>query len=158
MKKGKEPLLYTLSSLSSFLLDTGLFYVLHLLLKGALGVYAEPVCNLTARALSSFYNFNMNRQVFCSRGSYGREVLKYYCLCIPQALASTGLITLFVNLLHVDDTREATVIKLLVDAALFVISFFIQKYWVFQDKKPASDAVRKPDKTQIRRKEQNHDL
>ena len=127
MKKGREPLLYTLSSLSSFLLDTGLFSVLHLLLKAALGIYAEPVCNLTARA------------VFRSRGSYGREVLKYYCLCIPQALVSTALITLLVNLLQVENTGGATVVKLFVDAALFVISFFIQKYWVFRNKKPASD-------------------
>ncbi len=139
MKKGREPLLYTLSSLSSFLLDTGLFSVLHLLLKAALGIYAEPVCNLTARALSSFYNFNMNRLVFRSRGSYGREVLKYYCLCIPQALVSTALITLLVNLLQVENTGGATAVKLFVDAALFVISFFIQKYWVFRNKKPASD-------------------
>ena len=139
MKKGREPLLYTLSSLSSFLLDIGLFSVLHLLLKAALGIYTEPVCNLTARALSSFYNFNMNRLVFRSRGSYGREVLKYYCLCIPQALVSTALITLLVNLLQVENTGGATVVKLFVDAALFVISFFIQKYWVFRNKKPASD-------------------
>ena len=139
MKKGREPLLYTLSSLSSFLLDTGLFSVLPLLLKAALGISAEPVCNLTARALSSFYNFNMNRLVFRSRGSYGREVLKYYCLCIPQALVSTALITLLVNLLQVENTGGATVVKLFVDAALFVISFFIQKYWVFRNKKPASD-------------------
>ena len=139
MKKGREPLLYMLSSLSSFLLDTGLFYILHLLLKAVLGIYAEPVCNLTARALSSFYNFNMNRLVFRSRGSYGREVLKYYCLCIPQALVSTALITLLVNLLQVENTGGATVVKLFVDAALFVISFFIQKYWVFRNKKPASD-------------------
>ena len=139
MKKGREPLLYVLSSLSSFLLDTGLFYCFHLLLKTALGVYAEPVCNLTARALSSFYNFNVNRLVFRSRGSYGKEVLKYYCLCIPQALVSTGLITLFVNLLQVENSGGATTIKLVIDAVLFVISFFIQKYWVFRNKKPASD-------------------
>ncbi|MBQ5788641.1 MAG: hypothetical protein IIW12_10635, partial [Oscillospiraceae bacterium] len=73
------------------------------------------------------------------RGSYGREVLKYYCLCIPQALVSTALITLLVNLLQVENTGGATVVKLFVDAALFVISFFIQKYWVFRNKKPASD-------------------
>ena len=139
MKKGREPLLYILSSLSSFLLDTGLFYGLHLLLHTALGDYAEPICNLTARALSSFYNFNMNRLVFRSRGSYGKEVLKYYCLCIPQALVSTGLITLFVHLLQVENTSGATAVKLVTDAVLFVISFFIQKYWVFRNKKPASD-------------------
>ena len=139
MKKGREPLLYTLSSLSSFLLDTGLFYSLHLLMNAALGVYAEPVCNLTARALSSFYNFNMNRLVFRSRGSYGKEMLKYYCLCIPQALVSTGVITLFVNLLQVENTAGATTVKLITDAVLFVISFFVQKYWVFRNKKPVSD-------------------
>ena len=81
----------------------------------------------------------MNRLVFRSRGSYGREVLKYYCLCIPQALVSTALITLLVNLLQVENTGGATVVKLFVDAALFVISFFIQKYWVFRNKKPASN-------------------
>lgn len=132
MKKGREPLLYTLSSLSSFLLDTGLFYGLHLLFSAFLGVYAEPICNLTARALSSFYNFNMNRLVFRSRGSYGKEVLKYYCLCIPQALVSTGLITLFVNLLRVENSSGATAVKVAVDGILFVISFFIQKFWVFR--------------------------
>ena len=145
MKKGREPLLYTLSSLSSFLLDTGLFYGLHLLLNAALGAYAEPVCNLTARALSSFYNFNMNRLVFRSRGSYGKEMLKYYCLCIPQALVSTGVITLFVNLLQVENTTGATTVKLITDAVLFVISFFVQKYWVFRNKKPVSDGKSETD-------------
>jgi putative flippase GtrA len=146
MRKGREPLLYTLSSLSSFLLDTGLFYVLHLLLNAALGVYTEPVCNLAARALSSFYNFNMNRLVFGSRGQYGREMLKYYCLCIPQALVSTGLITFFVNFLRVENTTGAAAVKLTVDAILFVASFFIQKFWVFRKQKPASNGSPETDK------------
>lgn len=134
MKKGREPLLYTLSSLSSFLLDTGLFYVLHLLFSAFLGIYTEVICNLTARALSSFYNFNMNRLVFLSRGNYGKEALKYYCLCIPQALVSTGLITLFVSLLRVENSSGATAVKVVIDGVLFVISFFIQKFWVFRKK------------------------
>ena len=132
MKKGREPLLYTLSSLSSFLLDTGLFSVLHLLLKAALGIYAEPVCNLTARALSSFYNFNMNRLVFRSRGSYGREVLKYYCLCIPQTLISMVCLTALVRALEISSPGFATFVKILVETALFFISYFIQKFWVFK--------------------------
>ena len=139
MKKGREPLLYTLSSLSSFVVDAGLFYGLHLLFSAVLGVYAEPVCNLAARALSSFYNFNMNRLVFRSRGSYGKEALKYYCLCIPQALVSTGLITLFANLLSVENSAGATAVKVAVDGILFVISFFIQKFWVFREKKLVFD-------------------
>ena len=72
MKKGKQPILYTLSSVSSFLLDIGLFHVLNWMLNGMLGSYAVPVSNLTARALSSFYNFNMNRLVFRSGGDTQR--------------------------------------------------------------------------------------
>ena len=134
MKKGKQPILYALSSFSSFLLDVALFRVLQLALNGVLGAYAVPVSNLTARALSSFFNFNLNRLVFRSSGAYGTDLLRYYCLCIPQALASTGLVTLFVSLLQTGNTGWSTVIKVVVDSVLFVASFFIQKYWVFAKK------------------------
>ena len=139
MKKGRQPLLYTLSSVSSFLLDSGLFYLLDLLLNSLLGTYAEPVCNLIARAISSFYNFNVNRLVFQIRGEYGKSMLRYYCLCIPQALVSTGLLSLFVWLFHVESASGSTLIKILVDGTLFVASFFIQKYWVFKKKEPVAD-------------------
>ncbi len=138
MKKGKQPILYTLSSLGSFLLDTGLYYVLHLLWNTKLGVYAEPVCNLIARALSSFFNFNINRLVFQSKGFYGREMLRYYCLCIPQAFASTALLTLLVRLTGTESAEGSAVIKVLVDGTLFVLSFFIQKYWVFKKREAAA--------------------
>ncbi len=134
MKKGIQPVLYILSSLSSFFLDAGLFYVLNRLFDGVLGPYAVPVSNLTARALSSFFNFNMNRLVFRSGGNYGKDMLRYYCLCIPQAFASTGLISLFVALFRTGASGWSTVIKVAVDGVLFVVSFFIQKYWVFAKK------------------------
>ena len=142
MKKGIQPILYVLSSLSSFLLDVGLFHVLNWMLGGALGSYAVPVSNLAARALSSFFNFNMNRLVFRSGGNYGKEMLRYYCLCVPQALASTGLISLFVALLRTGNSGWSTAIKVAVDGVLFVASFFIQKYWVFAKKN--SNAGEKP--------------
>ena len=96
MEKAKQPIRYVLSSVSSFLVDVGLFYVLKLLLGSLLGVYAEPVCNVTARAASSFFNFNLNnRLVFGNTGSYGKALFRYYCLAVPQAAASTVLWTLF---------------------------------------------------------------
>ena len=140
MKKGKQPILYTLSSLSSFLLDSGLFYLLDLLLNSVLGPYAEPVCNLIARTISSFYNFNINRLVFQNRGDYGKALLRYYCLCIPQALISTGLLSLFVWLFHVESAGVSTAIKVAVDGVLFVASFFIQKYWVFKKTELPADS------------------
>jgi len=106
----------------------------------AAGKYAELLATVVARAISSFFNFNANNSmVFENKKGYKRAMFRYYCLCIPQALVSTALITLLVNLLQVENTGGATVVKLFVDAALFVISFFIQKYWVFRNKKPASD-------------------
>ena len=135
MKKGEQPILFVLSSLSSFLLDVGLYYLLNRLLSGVLGPNAAvAVSNMTARVLSSFFNFNMNRLVFRSTGNYGKSMLRYDCLCIPQALASTGLITLFAALFRTGDSGWSTVIKVAVDSVLFVASFFIQKYWVFAKK------------------------
>lgn len=136
MKKGRQPLLYTLSSVASWAVDTGGFYLLHLLFGTALGRHAELVCNVVARVISSFFNFNLNnRLVFQNKGVYGKALLRYYCLAVPQLAASTLLLTLFVRLLKVESTNGATTVKIIVDGCLFVASFFIQKYWVFSSGK-----------------------
>ena len=140
MRKTGQALRYALSSVASWAVDTGLFYVLKLLFGSVLGVYAEPVCNVAARAVSSFFNFNVNnRLVFVSTLPYGKALLRYYCLAIPQLAASTLLLTLFVNLFHVQSAGGATAVKIIVDAGLFIASFFIQKFWVFAAKKGKSD-------------------
>ena len=135
MKKLKQPLLYAFSSVASWVVDTGLFYLLDLLFGAALGAYAEPVCNVGARVVSSFFNFNLNNSlVFRHRGSYGKALLRYYCLAVPQLAASTLLLTLFVHLLNVATPQGSTLVKVVVDGCLFVASFFIQKVWVFAQK------------------------
>jgi len=135
MKKLKQPLLYTLSALSSVVVDLGLFYLLRLILGGVLGAFAESVCTVGARAVSSFYNFNVNnRMVFQNKGAYGKAMLRYYCLALPQLAASALLLTLFVRLLGVTTAQGSTAVKLVVDSCLFVASFFIQKFWVFAQK------------------------
>ena len=141
--KGKQPLLFILSSVLSWVVDTGGFYVLNLLLRPLLGGYTEPVCNVLARAVSSLFNFHLNyRMVFGSMQPYGKAMLRYYFLAVPQLAVSTLLVTMFTRLLHVDSAGAATVVKIVVDGCLFVISFFIQKYWVFRKKdlKPESRA------------------
>ena len=142
MDKARQPLRYVLSSVASWAVDTGLFFVFDLLFASLLGALAEPVCNVAARALSSFFNFNINnRLVFCSALPYGKSLLRYYCLAIPQLAASTLLLTLFVHLLHVASAGGSTAVKVAVDAVLFVASFFIQKFWVFSQrgKEPNTD-------------------
>ena len=136
MKKGRQPLLYTLSSVASWAVDTGGFYLLHLLFGSALGSLAELVCNIAARVISSFFNFNLNnRMVFQHEGAYGKALRRYYCLAVPQLAASTILLTLFVRMLKIESTNGATAVQIIVDGCLFVASFFIQKYWVFSSGK-----------------------
>ena len=141
--KGKQPLLFILSSVLSWVVDTGGFYVLNLLLRPLLGGYSEAVCNVLARVLSSLFNFHLNyKVVFGSTQPYGKAMQRYYFLAIPQLAVSTVLVTVFTRLLHADSAGAATAVKIVVDGRLFVISFFIQKYWVFRKKdlKPESRA------------------
>ena len=135
MKKARQPLLYVFSSVSSWVVDTGLFRLGLALLGSLLGASAAPVCNVLARVFSSFFNFNLNnRLVFQSREHYGKALLRYYLLAVPQLAASTLLLSFFVWLFHVQSDNVSTLVKILVDGALFVASFFIQKYWVFRKK------------------------
>ena len=132
MKKTKQPFLYVLSSVSSWVVDTGLYY----LFLGVLGESAVTACNVLARVFSSFFNFNVNnRLVFRNQEPYGSSLLRYYLLAVPQLLASTLLLNLFVGLFHVEERELSTLIKVIVDGCLFVASFFIQKFWVFAGKK-----------------------
>ena len=138
MEKGKQPALYTLSSLASWAVDTGLFRLLLFLFGGSLGGLTEPVCNVIARVFSSFFNFNCNhRLVFRSTKPYGKSLLHYYMLAVPQLAASTLLLELFLWLFQIQSDNMATLVKVLVDGGLFVASFFIQKFWVFRDRKGA---------------------
>ena len=140
--EGKQPVLYTMSSVLSWAVDTGGFYVLNLLLRPLLGGYTEPVCNVLARVVSSLFNFYLNyRVVFGSTQPYGKAMLRYYLLAVPQLAVSTVLVTVFTRLLHVDSAGAATVVKIVVDGCLFVASFFIQKYWVFRKKDQTSKRV-----------------
>ena len=142
MKKGKQPLLYVLSSVASWVVDTGGFFVLSLLFGAALGAYSEPVCNIAARVISSFFNFNLNnRLVFRNTGSYGKALFRYYCLAVPQLAASTLLLTLLVHLMKIETTHGATAVKIVVDGCLFVASYLIQKFWVFSHKDNQSDST-----------------
>ena len=64
---------YGLASLSSFALDAGCFYLFERFVFAGLGVWTDLACTVAARAISSFYNFNVNnRLVFGHRGDYGR--------------------------------------------------------------------------------------
>lgn len=123
---------FLLSSLSSTLIDLGVFYVVMKLFGAVFGKFAELAATAIARACSSFVNFNANNSiVFENRKHYKRALLRYYCLCIPQMLVSAGLVTLINHAFANSQAGLATVIKFAVDTVLFFISYHIQREWVF---------------------------
>lgn len=124
----KQILKYILSSVGSFLIDIGLFYVLKLLFSSI------TLCTVLARIASSVFNYTFNKKlVFGSNGSTLKSLLKYYALCIPQMLVSAGLVTLMSSVLSADAAWLITLIKLFVDTVLFILSYIIQKKWVFKN-------------------------
>ena len=139
---------YVLSSASSFVVDTILYYVFNHFLFGGLfamsDVKASAVSLVAARVLSSFYNFNVNNFLVFRHGreDYGKSLLKYYCVCVPQLLASELLLNGVIALFGIKNDMVKTAVKVLVDGILFVLSYFIQNKWVFSketDKKTTSD-------------------
>ena len=132
---------YSLASLSSFLLDNGLFYLFKRFVFGALGPWADLACTVAARALSSFYNFNVNnRLVFGHKGEYGKALGRYYCLAVPMMLCSAAAVSLIDSLLGVTAPGLSTLVKICVDTVLFLASYLLQKKWVFakKEKQPAA--------------------
>ncbi len=130
----KQILKYILSSVGSFVIDIGLFFVLMLFMRNLKS--AEFVCTVIARIFSSLFNYSFNKKiVFGSKGSNMSTLLKYYALCIPQMLISAGLVYCISNLLFLSNVFLVTLIKVLVDVILFVCSYVIQKKWVFKSKK-----------------------
>ena len=127
---------YLVSSTLSFLLDNGLYHILFSSLQGRVAAHlVSPLAQGLARAASSLFNFTLNdRWVFENKREHGKAFVKYYCLCIPQTLISMVCLTALVSWLQIASPWLATFVKIAVETALFFISYFIQKKWVFKKK------------------------
>jgi len=129
---------YVLSSVSSWVVDNGLYYLFFLLLSmSALeAAVISVISQVSARVLSSFYNYNANYFfVFRKEEAYLPALKKYYLLCIPQTFISTVLVTALIEKLSIASPGLATAAKVAVDTVLFCISYIIQNKWVFRKKK-----------------------
>ena len=125
---------YAVSAVLSWILDNGLYFGLLSALTGRLAA-ASPVAQVSARVLSSLFNFGMNdRYVFRNTDNHWKAMGKYYCLCVPQTFISTVCLTALVNSLKITAPTVATLVKIVIELLLFIISYFIQKKWVFKKK------------------------
>lgn len=121
---------FSCSALASALLDQGLFAFLQKVVFAALPMDAAIwSATAAARLISSLFNYTLNRRtVFHSNERHSASLARYYLLCVSQLVLSA----LGVTALHSITTFDPSVIKLVVDAILFFISYRIQDYWVFR--------------------------
>ena len=122
------------SSLISFVVDIVLFWLLIKFLPGRLPERERIlVGTLGARIVSSFFNYFMNGNLVFKKVKPGAKrktkesLVRYYLLCILQANLSWILVAWVVSGL----SGSETFVKVVVDTLLFLISYQIQRRWVF---------------------------
>jgi len=119
---------FVCSSLLCAVADVLLFTLfLHTLFARSSPDAAVLWATVLARVLSSILNFAINRRVvFRSERSVASTLWRYYALCVCQMLAS-ALLVMALNVLPIAEP----LIKCVVDGVLFLVSYRIQRRFVF---------------------------
>ncbi|MCR5591665.1 MAG: bifunctional glycosyltransferase family 2/GtrA family protein [Lachnospiraceae bacterium] len=121
---------YTMSSLSSFLVDYGLFLGIYHMLTASSAATERAVWIATgaSRICSSLFNYTLNKKVVFKSRRGPITLVMYYILCVIQAASSAAL----VNLVSSFGAVPVQAAKILVDCILFVISYRLQKGIIFK--------------------------
>ncbi|WP_339148077.1 MULTISPECIES: bifunctional glycosyltransferase family 2/GtrA family protein [unclassified Sutcliffiella] len=120
---------FAFSSALSFILDIALFALFVMILNGIFIESYIIIATVIARVLSALFNYTVNRKVvFKSTSSH--TLIKYFALAVAQMLASAGGVFLIYEAIGFGEVG----IKVIVDGILFLISYVIQREWVFKRK------------------------
>ena len=122
---------YIASSLTSWAIDTSVFTLLNFLLVGILPTGHRAVAQIVARLVSSVVNYILNRRfVFESKNHIGRELFRYYLLCVLNLTASVLLVHLFTYLFRTSGIWD-TVVMIAVNCFLFIVVYIVKQRIVF---------------------------
>lgn len=125
----KPFLKFVFSSGSASLIDLTIFILFCNLLKQKYPLFYISIATLFARIFSTIYNYIINyKAVFVSKKSIFKSWIKYIFLAVIQMLLSAIFVSVFVKIIC---TKSEVTIKILVDIALFFISYHIQKRFIF---------------------------
>ena len=127
---------FVLSSVISFLIDTGLFTLFNIFLF-SWNEYSYAISLVCARVISSSANYLINRRVVFQNGEKS-SVVRYYILAAVLLTVSASVGQLFSQFLSLPKPVE-TVIKIAVDLVMFIVSFRMQHTWVFKNKSEVSE-------------------
>ena len=131
----REILRFCSSSLIGFLVD----YLLYSLLVALLGTARVTFCNIAARVVSASVNFTLNRRFVFTGGDkqpLWSSLLRYAAL----AVCILALNTLLLNWLTQTLGWNPYLSKILVEVTLFLLSWFVQRNFVYYRKKKVQNA------------------
>lgn len=126
------------SSLISSVVDLTAFFLLSLFLPTLCGIAADAISTVLARLISSSVNFSINHcRVFQSKAPLKRTLIRYYILAVSILILSSASITALSILFDLGNPDYAfikTILKFLIDSVLFLVSFRVQREWVFSNR------------------------
>ncbi|MCQ2772798.1 MAG: bifunctional glycosyltransferase family 2/GtrA family protein [Bacilli bacterium] len=131
MKIFWELIKFSLSSLIGFLVDYGL-YSLFLFVFPDAWLQRVLIANVVARVISASVNFTINYNlVFKKREKLWSAALKYFLLALFILGCNTGILWLLVDKAKLNEF----VAKIIVEAVMFVVSWLVQRFFVFRKRK-----------------------
>ncbi len=120
---------FSLSSLSAFVIDYGIFCLVSAVLAGTADTTRIWTATVAARIVSSLYSFTVNRHVvFKSRTNTKKTFAKFFTLIAAIMCSSALLVLLLTRVIG----WRAEIVKPIVDTSLFVVSYQFQRRWVFK--------------------------
>jgi putative flippase GtrA len=120
---------FLISALSSSVIDLLLFALFCRIFKNINIPFYAAAATVLARVISAAYNYSINyRFVFRSNSGFANSGVKYFALAAVQMCFSAGLVTGGILLLS---AVPELYIKIAVDVVLFLVSYWIQRVFVF---------------------------
>lgn len=123
---------FATSGFISFIVDVSLFYLV-LFTIGNHVLNSILIATIISRVLSSVVNYVINHRIVFNHAGQ-RTFIKYGCLFIVQMLASGFFTNALTSLLPITNGQlMPTVAKMIVDFILFIISYQIQRDFIFKE-------------------------
>jgi len=123
---------FAASGLASFIVDIALFYIV-LFIIGNHILNSILIATVVSRILSSIVNYTINHHLVFNHAGQ-KTLIKYGCLFVVQMFAS-GILTNALTVVFPSTNSQLmpTLAKMIVDFILFIISYQIQRDFIFKE-------------------------
>lgn len=118
---------YIFSAISSYLIELIFFSIFLSIFSHLSLINSILITTIVSRIISSIYNYFVNARLVFKKAS-NSSIIKYFILVIIQMFASGIIVSLIVN----GTLLNTYLVKIIVDAIIFIVNFIIQREWVFK--------------------------